>query len=240
MGKGLAAVAELERLSPHTDFNDTRMRPLLKTAKESFELALEVDKDNLAAILWLSRLHLNYNIPGACARTGADLMETAADAGLAQAQYELACRIRSEAALVGDEDAVDDRIFKYLESAACQKHPGALFLVGSIYLSGKHVRRDPQAAAWCFRKAAEQGHIPAATVYASLVTKGADWQGLDSEEEDETSQKQMEISDGSAHGIELSEDARMYFDKAAEGGDPLALEWLTTVPHTKELAESSP
>lgn len=26
----MAAVAELERLSPHTDFNDTRMRPLLK------------------------------------------------------------------------------------------------------------------------------------------------------------------------------------------------------------------
>jgi TPR repeat protein len=165
MGKGLTAIAEVDRLSPYTDFNDIRLRPLLKTAKESFELALEIEKDNTAAMLWLARLHLHYNILGACLRSGANLLETAADAGLADAQYELACRIRSEGALLGDDDPMDDRIFKYLESAACQKHAGALFLVGAIYLSGRHVRRDPQAAAWCFRKAAEQVCRPVLVFY---------------------------------------------------------------------------
>jgi hypothetical protein len=30
MGKGLTAIAEVDRLSPYTDFNDIRLRPLLK------------------------------------------------------------------------------------------------------------------------------------------------------------------------------------------------------------------
>jgi len=30
MGKGLIAIGELDRLSPHTDFNDIRLKPLLK------------------------------------------------------------------------------------------------------------------------------------------------------------------------------------------------------------------
>ena len=72
---------------------------------------------------------------------------------------------------------------------------------------------------------------------------GADWKGLDREEKDEDdgfSQKPMEMAQNAPEqAIELCEDARVYFDKAAEGGDPLALEWLTTVPHAKELAESS-
>ena len=39
MGKGLTAVAEVERLSPYTEFNDIRLRPLLKvetSGKKSF------------------------------------------------------------------------------------------------------------------------------------------------------------------------------------------------------------
>lgn len=43
-----------------------------------------------------------------------------------------------------------------VDSLILQKHAGALFLAGAIYLSGKHMARDPKAAAWCFRKAAEQ------------------------------------------------------------------------------------
>nr|XP_024359110.1 uncharacterized protein LOC112274132 isoform X2 [Physcomitrium patens] len=241
MGKGLTALGEIERLSPYTDFNDIRLRPLLKTAKESFELALEVDKDNVVAMLWLARLHLYYNIPGACLRSGANLLETAAESGLADAQYELACRIRSEAALLGDGDAMDDRTFKYLESAACQKHAGALFLVGTMYLSGKHVRRDSKAAAWCFRKAAEQGYIPASTVYASLVSKGANWeeQNTAGDHDDKDTEQGMELRKSSAQQetekpLELSAAAQFHFDKAAEAGDPLALEWLKRVPHAKE------
>ena len=41
---------------------------LVQTAKENFELALEVEKENADAMLWLARLHLYYNIPQACLR----------------------------------------------------------------------------------------------------------------------------------------------------------------------------
>lgn len=67
-------------------------------------------------------------------------------------------------------------------------------------------------------------------------------EGLDTEEkdeDDEISEKPMELSEGTEQAIKLSEDARFHFDMAAEAGDPLALEWLTKVPHAKELAESS-
>lgn len=40
----------------------------VQTAKENFELALEVEKENADAMLWLARLHLYYNIPQACLR----------------------------------------------------------------------------------------------------------------------------------------------------------------------------
>ena len=30
LGKGLTAIGEIDRLSPHTDFNDIRLKPLLK------------------------------------------------------------------------------------------------------------------------------------------------------------------------------------------------------------------
>lgn len=76
-----------------------------------------------------------------------------------------------------------------------------------------------------------------------MLPSGADWEGLDAEkkdEDDESSQKPVVAQNGSEQqAIELCEDARYYFDKAAEAGDPLALQWLTTVPHAKELAESS-
>jgi hypothetical protein len=39
---------------------------MLQAAKENFELALEVDKHNTYAMLTLARLHLYYEIPGAC------------------------------------------------------------------------------------------------------------------------------------------------------------------------------
>ncbi len=35
----------------------------VQTAKENFELALEVEKENADAMLWLAHLHLYYNIP---------------------------------------------------------------------------------------------------------------------------------------------------------------------------------
>jgi hypothetical protein len=71
----------------------------------------------------------------------------------------------------------------------------------------------------------------------SVVPLGADWEELDrtgKDAIDEISEQPTDLSEGSEQPLELSEAARFHFDKAAEAGDPLALEWLTTVPHAKE------
>ena len=39
---------------------------MFQTAKENFELALEVDNSNTHARYWLSKLHLKYHVPGGC------------------------------------------------------------------------------------------------------------------------------------------------------------------------------
>ncbi|KAL2650293.1 hypothetical protein R1flu_018421 [Riccia fluitans] len=171
---GLSAVVEADRILPYTDSDDTRVQPLLKKAKENFELALEVENTNSDAMLLLSRLHMYYHIPGCCPASGASLLEAAADAGNAIAQYELACRLRAEGMIIGigDGDGWDDKALKYLELAACQKHAGALFMMGSVYLMDKHTKRNVTAAAWCFRNAADQGHTAAATVYGALMARG--------------------------------------------------------------------
>jgi len=236
IGKGAAAIAEIDRLADHTDPDDHRLKPLLKAAKESFELALEVDKHNTYAMLALARLHLYYEIPGACLLSGAALLETAADAGDADAQYELAVCIRTEGLLLGKGELMDIRAFNYLESAACQKHPGALFLVGAMYLVGNHVNKDPKAAAWCFHKAAEQGHIPAATAYGALITKGANWEDAGNEDTKDDSEYGAIMKNAPERYKEMDPTARAHFEKAAEAGDDLAVEWLTRVPSADHLS----
>lgn len=75
-----------------------------------------------------------------------------------------------------------------------------------------------------------------------MLLSGADWEELDTtdnDDGDQTSEQSMKLGEGSAQNgseqpLELSEAARFHFDKAAEAGDPLALEWLTRVPDAKE------
>ena len=75
-----------------------------------------------------------------------------------------------------------------------------------------------------------------------MMLLGADWEELESaekEEDDRISEQSMELKEGSAQKdseqpLELSEAARYHFDKAADAGDPLALEWLTRLPPAKE------
>ncbi|KAG6551632.1 hypothetical protein Mapa_006711 [Marchantia paleacea] len=246
---GLSAVVEADRILPYTDPDDTRVQPLLKKAKENFELALEVENSNTDAMLLLSRLHMYYHIPGACPASGAALLEAAADAGNPVAQYELACRLRAEGKLIGigDGDGMDEKAFKYLEMAACKKHPGALFLMGATYLGGKHTKRDVKAAAWCFRNAAEQGHTAAATVYGALMARGLQVPTEESQEDMADNHPDMATTNlhdmtqnGDVHcTADMEEAARYYFEIAAESGDGLALEWLNRMPAAKETSENT-
>lgn len=168
IAKGWSALKEVDRVIDYCELNDKRLIPLLRTAKENFELALETDNSNTHARFWLSKLHLKYHVPGACKAIGAALLVEAADMGDADAQYELACRLRVE----NDYVQEDERAFNYLEMAVNQLHPAALYMLGAVYLTGDCVEKDISSAIWCFHRASEKGHAGAAIAYGSLLLRG--------------------------------------------------------------------
>jgi TPR repeat protein len=145
VAKGWSAIKEVDRVIDYCELNDRRLIPLLRGAKENFELALEADNLNTHARFWLSKLHLKYHVPGACKAIGAALLVEAADMGNADAQYELGCRLRIE----NDHVQSDQQAFHYIENAVDQLHPGALYLLGIVYLTGDCVKQDVDSAIWC-------------------------------------------------------------------------------------------
>lgn len=170
IAKGWSALKEVDRVIDYTELNDKRLIPLLRTAKENFELALEADNNNTHARYWLSRLHLKYHAPGACKAIGAALLVEAAEMGDAEAQYELGSRLRVE----NDYVQSDQQAFYYLEKAVDQLHPGALYLLGAVHLTGDCVKQDIASALWCFHRASEKGHTGAAIAYGSLLLRGVE------------------------------------------------------------------
>lgn len=169
IAKGWSALKEVDRVIDYAELNDKRLIPLLRSAKENFELALEIDNMNTHARYWLGRMHFKYHVPGACKLVGAALLVEAANMGNADAQYELGCHLRVENEYVQE----DQKAFHYIEKAVDQLHPGALYLLGSVYLSGDCVKKDVDSAMWCFHRASQKGHAGAAIAYGSLLLKGA-------------------------------------------------------------------
>ncbi|KAJ8643120.1 hypothetical protein MRB53_004868 [Persea americana] len=169
IAKGWNALNEVDRVIDYTDLNDHRLYPYFRTAKENFELALEIDNSNTHARYWLGRFHLKYQAPGTCKAVGAALLVEAAEMGDPDAQYELGCRLRVENKYVQS----DQQAFYYLEKAVDQLHPGALYLLGSVYLAADCVKQDIASAIWCFHRASEKGHAGAAIAYGSLLLRGA-------------------------------------------------------------------
>ncbi|KAF3333548.1 Sel1 repeat [Carex littledalei] len=168
VAKGWSALQEVDRVIDYADRKDTRLIPLLRGAKENFELALEVDNMNTHARYWLSRMHFKYHVPGACKAIGAALLIEGANMGDADAQYELGCKLRVE----NEHVQSDQQAFYYVEKAVDQLHPGALYLLGSVYLAGDCVKKDVASAMWCFHRASEKGHAGAAIACGSLLLKG--------------------------------------------------------------------
>ncbi|KAK3021668.1 hypothetical protein RJ639_047502 [Escallonia herrerae] len=99
---------------------------------------------------------------------GAALLVEAADMGDPDAEYELGCLLRVENKYVQS----DQQAFYYIEKAVEQLHPGALYLLGAVYLTGDCVKRDVSSALWCFHRASEKGHAGAAIAYGSLLLRG--------------------------------------------------------------------
>ncbi|KAH7848382.1 hypothetical protein Vadar_002140 [Vaccinium darrowii] len=135
IAKGWSDLKEVDRVIDYAELKDKRLIPLLRAAKENFELALEADNSNTHARYWWSRLHLKYHVPGACKAIGAALLVEAADMGDPEAQYELGCRLRVENEYVQS----DQQAFYYLEKAVDQGHAGAAIAYGSLLLQGAQV-----------------------------------------------------------------------------------------------------
>ncbi|KAL5729547.1 ATP-dependent RNA helicase ddx3x [Ranunculus cassubicifolius] len=222
IAKGWTALQEVDRVIDYTEPTDPRLHPLFRTAKENFELALEVDNSNTHARYWLGRLHLKYQCPGACQAIGAALLVEAANMGDPEAQYELGCRLRVE----NENVQSDQQAFYYLEKAVEQLHPGALYLLGAVYLTGDCVKQDIVSAVWCFHRASEKGHAGAAVAYGSLLLKGAsvpvaitrlspppNKRGKKKDDDDDSVEERVQL-------------AKRQFEIAATAGCDLGLRWL--------------
>lgn len=232
VAKGWSALQEVDRVIDYSDLKDQRLIPLLRGAKENFELALEVDNMNTHARYWLGRMHFKYHVPGACQMIGAALLVEAANMGDADAQYELGCRLRVD----NDYVQSDQQAFYYLEKAVDQLHPGALYLLGIVYLTGDCVKKDVASAMWCFHRASEKGHAGAAIAYGSLLLKGAEVpeviKRFYSSRSPSTGGARKKTKNSQEDPVKM---AKEQFQIAAEAGCDLGLQWLKRLADSEKL-----
>ncbi|CAE6008976.1 unnamed protein product [Arabidopsis arenosa] len=235
VAKGWSAIKEVDRVIDYCELNDRRLIPLLRGAKENFELALEADNLNTHARYWLSKLHLKYHVPGACKAVGAALLVEAADMGNADAQYELGCRLRVE----NDHVQSDQQAFHYIENAVDQLHPGALYLLGIVYLTGDCVKQDVDSAIWCFHRASEKGHAGAAIAYGSLLLRGVQvpesLTKLNAVGVSPPKRSKKNLENPEMNPLEM---AKEQFQIAARAGCDLGLQWLQRVEQEEKLLMS--
>ncbi|KAH9616084.1 hypothetical protein KSS87_006846 [Heliosperma pusillum] len=224
IAKGWSAMKEVDRVIDYCDLKDKRLIPLLRGAKENFELALEVDNSNTHARYWLSKLHLKYHVPGACKAVGAALLVEAAEMGNSDALYDLGSRLRVENEYVQSAQ----QAFYYIEKAVEQLHPGALYLLGAVYLTGECVQQDFGSAMWCFHRAAEKGHAGAAIAYGSLLLQG--YQVPESITKFNV-KKRSKSTKSTCVGVTTNhvKKAKEQFQIAASAGCDLGFRWLSRI-----------
>ncbi|KAF5725819.1 hypothetical protein HS088_TW23G00549 [Tripterygium wilfordii] len=232
IAKGWSALKEVDRVIDYCELNDQRLIPLLRTAKENFELALEADNSNTHARYWLAKLHLKYHVPGGCKAIGAALLVEAADMGDPDAQYELGSHMRVE----NDYVQSDQQAFYYLEKAVDQLHPGALYLLGAVYLTGDCVKQDLASALWCFHRASEKGHAGAAIAYGSLLLRGAQVpESLTKFNSNMRSSARRARKIAESPDINPVEMAKEQFRIAAKAGCDLGFRWLNRMEEVEKL-----
>lgn len=236
IAKGWSALKEVDRVIDYCERNDKRLIPLLRTAKENFQLALEVDNSNTHARYWLSKLHLKYHVPGQNHAIGVALLVEAANMGDPEAQYELGCRLRVE----NDYVQSDQQAFYYIEKAVEKLHPGALYLLGAVYLTGDCVKKDIASALWCFHRASEKGHVGAAIAYGSLLLRGAQVPEHLTKFSLKRGSSAKKMNSAEYTEMNPVERAKEQFQIAAKAGSDLGLKWLQRLEEEENrlLAES--
>ncbi|CAI0389468.1 unnamed protein product, partial [Linum tenue] len=237
IAKGWNALKEVDRVIDYCELNDHRLIPHLRTAKENFELALEADNSNTHARYWLSKLHMKYHVPGACKAIGAALLVEAAEMGDPDAQYDLGCHLRVE----NDWVQSDQQAFFYLEKAVDQLHPGALYLLGAVYLTGDCVKKDVASAIWCFHRASEKGHAGAAIAYGSLLLRGEQVPEAITRLQVKRGTPGRRAKTKESSSTDPVELAKQQFEAAANAGCDLGLKWLQRLEEAEErlLAETT-
>ncbi|KAF9618005.1 hypothetical protein IFM89_039381 [Coptis chinensis] len=164
-----------------------------------------------------------------CVVSGAALLVEAADMGDADAQYELGSRLRVET----EDGQSDQQAFYYVEKAVDQLHPGALYLLGAVYLTGDCVKQDISSALWCFHRASEKGHAGAAVAYGSLLLKGAEVpEALTKFNSRSASTKTLKNVGSFDDPIEI---AKKQFEIAASVGCDLGFRWLKRLEDEEKL-----
>ena len=101
-----------------------------------------------------------------CTKPATDCPETrlAADAGDAQAKYNLAVRLSSGNGVSKDQKAA----VRYMMDAATAGLPHALYNMGVFHFAGEGVKQDHAVAAKFFEAAAKQGFAAAAVNLANM------------------------------------------------------------------------
>ncbi|CAB4284744.1 unnamed protein product [Prunus armeniaca] len=199
IAKGWSALKEVDRVIDYCELNGRRLIPLLRAAKENFELALEADNSNTHARFWLSKLHLKYHVPGACRAVGAALLIEAANMGDPDALYELGCKLRVENEYVQS----DQQAFHYLEKAVDQLHPGL-----------------PSGAS-------DKGHAGAAIAFRSLILRDVEIpESVTKLTSKRGSLARTARKNGESLVTDPVEMGRARFQIAAKGGCDLGLKWL--------------
>ncbi|GAQ88999.1 hypothetical protein KFL_004770060 [Klebsormidium nitens] len=190
-----------ETTGQRAEEND-ELRGKLEEAAECLEISLGEGRSDPRALFALSQLHEKYDLPGFSADRALSLLYHAAKAGSAEAQYELASRLRLQ-----DEegDPGGGRSQLLLTEAAAQGHTDAMFLLGAAELRAQAEGGHGAASAkqW-FKRAADLGHVPAASIYGVLLLKDSP----------EPASRQ---------------EAKRYLDFAAGRGEALAADWLTSI-----------
>ncbi|KAF3674063.1 putative early nodulin-93-like [Capsicum annuum] len=241
IAKGWNALQEVDRVTDYCEHNDKRLIPSLRI------IFLPVFNDR-----------------------GAALLVEAAEMGDPEAQFELGCRLRIENGFFATGFAFqkffliflylsprvygkwslylhkneyvqsDQQAFYYLGKAVDQLHPGALYLLGAVFLTGDCVKKDVGSALWCFHRASQKGHAGAAIACGSLLLTGVELpESITRFYVKRGPSSRISWRNGVDPDFNPIELAREQFEIAAKAGCDLGFRWLQRLDDEVKRLQSS-
>lgn len=158
-------------------------------------------------------------LPHYCSSEGFHVLENAADAGDAEAQYRYAMVL--ERGLCGKRDPV--RAFALLTNAGLKGHAKSAVLVAHLYSEGTALPRDPEQANRFYRIAAKQGDVEAQhSLGVSLLREAG------SDEDVSEAVHWLTEAAEEGHGLSAASLGLLYWKgmKGLETNICLAIEWF--------------